>query len=201
VIVWQLMLGPESAHDNLGTALTWVLWWPLIPLFFVLVGRFWCAVCPFGWLQDQVQKLVAVNRPVPAFLKRYGIWIIDASFIFITWADHVWGIVDSPWGSGLLLLTMTTFVVGTAAFFQRRAFCRYLCFLGGVAGNYSRTGIVTLRADTAVCETCTSRAACFNGTETTPACPVFEFPARWTRTRTATSAPAASRAARTAPSA
>jgi polyferredoxin len=176
VIVWQLMLGPESAHDNFGTALTWVLWWPLIPLLFVLVGRFWCAVCPFGWLQDQVQKLVAVNRPVPAFLKRYGIWIIDASFIFITWADHVWGIVESPWGSGLLLLTMTTAVVGTAAFFQRRAFCRYLCFLGGIAGNYSRTGMVALRADAEVCKTCTSRAACFNGTATSAPCPVFEFP-------------------------
>ena len=176
VIVWQLMLGPESAHDNLGTALTWVLWWPLIPIVFLLLGRFWCAVCPFGWLQDQVQKLVAVNKPVPAFLKRYGIWIIDASFIFITWADHVWGIVESPWGSGLLLLTMTTLVVGTAAFFQRRTFCRYLCFLGGVAGNYARTGMVALRADAEVCKTCTSRAACFNGTATTAPCPVFEFP-------------------------
>lgn len=176
IVVWQLMLGPDSAHDNLGTAMTWVLWWPLIPIAFLLLGRFWCAVCPFGWLQDQVQKLVAASRPVPAFLKRYGIWIIDASFVFITWADHVWGIVESPWGSGLLLLTMTTVVVGTAAFYQRRAFCRYVCFLGGVAGNYARTGMVALRADTDVCATCTSRAACFNGTETTPACPVFEFP-------------------------
>jgi polyferredoxin len=178
VIVWQLLLGPDSAHDNLGTALTWVLWWPLIPIVFLLLGRFWCAVCPFGWLQDQVQKLklVAVDRPVPAFLKRYGIWIIDATFVFITWADHVWGIVESPWGSGLLLLGMTTAVVATAAFYQRRAFCRYVCFLGGLAGNYARTGIVALRANAEICASCTSRAACFNGTDTTPPCPVFEFP-------------------------
>ena len=79
VIVWQLMLGPDAAHDNLGTALTWVLWWPLIPIIFLLLGRFWCAVCPFGWLSDQVQKLVGVGRPVSPFLKRYGIWIIDAA--------------------------------------------------------------------------------------------------------------------------
>ena len=104
VIIWQLVLGPSSAHDNLGTALTWVLWWPLIPIVFLLLGGFWCAVCPFGWLSDQVQRLVGIGRLVPAFLKRYGIWIIDASFLLITWADHVWGIVESPWGSGLLLL-------------------------------------------------------------------------------------------------
>ena len=51
-----------------------------------------------------MQRLVGIGRLVPAFLKRYGIWIIDASFLLITWADHVWGIVESPWGSGLLLL-------------------------------------------------------------------------------------------------
>ncbi len=176
VIVWQLLLGPDSAQNNLGTALTWVLWWPLIPIVFLLLGRFWCAVCPFGWLSDQVQQRVGIGRPVPAFLKRYGIWIIDATFIGITWADHVWGIVESPWGSGLLLLGITTSVVATAAIFQRRTFCRYLCFLGGLAGNYARAGMVALRADTEICESCTSRAACFNGTETTPPCPLFEFP-------------------------
>jgi polyferredoxin len=176
VIVWQLLLGPETAHDNLGTALTWVLWWPLIPIVFVLLGRFWCAVCPFGWLSDQVQKLVGVGLPVPKALKRYGIWFMDATFIFITWADHVWGIVESPWGSGLLLLGMATAVVATAAFYQRRAFCRYVCFLGGVAGNYARTAVVALRADDEICKTCTSRAACFNGTASSPPCPLFEFP-------------------------
>ena len=42
VVIWQLMLGPDSAHDNLGTALTWVLWWPLIPIaigIFLLLER------------------------------------------------------------------------------------------------------------------------------------------------------------------
>ena len=153
-----------------------MLWWPLIPIVFLLMGRFWCAVCPFGWLSDQVQRYVGIGRPVPAFLKRYGIWIIDATFIGITWADHVWGIVESPWGSGLLLLGLTTAVVATAAVFQRRAFCRYLCFLGGLAGNYARAGMVALRADPEVCATCTSRAACFNGNATSAPCPLFEFP-------------------------
>src|SRR5687767_15818115 len=39
LIMFQLLLGPESAHDNLGTALTWVLWWPLIPIIFLFLGR------------------------------------------------------------------------------------------------------------------------------------------------------------------
>lgn len=176
LVAYQLLVGPDAAHDNAGTALMWVLWWPLIPIVFVLLGRFWCAVCPFGWLSDRVQSIVGVNRPVPTFLKRYGIWIIDAQFLAITWADHVWGIVESPWGSGVLLLLLTTAVVVSGAFFQRRTFCRYLCFLGGLSGNYARTGALELRADTDVCRTCTSRAACYNGTESVAGCPLFSFP-------------------------
>lgn len=176
LVAYQLLFGPDAAHDNAGTALMWVLWWPLIPVVFVLLGRFWCAVCPFGWLSDTVQRLVGVNRPVPAFLKRYGIWIIDASFLLITWSDHVWGIVESPWGSGVLLLLLTTAVIASGAFFQRRTFCRYLCFLGGLSGNYARTGMVELRADPEICRTCTARAACFNGTDRVAGCPLFSFP-------------------------
>jgi polyferredoxin len=176
IIVYQLVAGPASAHKNLGTALTWVLWWPIIPIIFVVFGRFWCAICPFGTLSDLVQKFVGNQRPVPAFLRKYGIWIIDALFILITWSDHVWGIVENPWGSGVLMLMLTTGVVVSGAFWQRRAWCRYLCFLGGLSGNYARAGMLQLRANTDICATCKSRAACFNGNENGPGCPMFEFP-------------------------
>jgi polyferredoxin len=176
LVAYQLLAGPQKAHENAGTALMWVLWWPALPLVYVLFGRFWCAVCPFAALSDLVQKLVGANRPVPPFLKRYGIWIIDATFLAITWADHVFGIVGSPWGSGILLLLLTFSVIVSGAFFQRRTFCRYLCFLGGLSANYARTGMVTLRAKPEVCATCTAKAACYNGTETVAACPLFSFP-------------------------
>jgi polyferredoxin len=180
LVAYELFAGPDIAHHNSGTALMWVLWWPLLPLAFVLLGRFWCAVCPFGAISDVVQKLVGVNRPVPRFLKKYGIWIIDAQFLAITWSDHIWGVVGSPWGSGVLLLLLTTAVIASGAFFKRRAFCRYLCFLGGLCGNYGRTGLVELRADTAVCAGCTSRAACYNGADVdgrrVAGCPLFSYP-------------------------
>ena len=176
LVAYELLAGPQAAHDNAGTALMWVLWWPVIPIVFVLLGRFWCAVCPFGAISDLMQKWVGVNRPVPAFLKANGIWVIDASFLAITWADHVWGIVESPWGSGVLLLLLTTAVIASGALFQRRTFCRYLCFLGGLSGNYARTGMVALRANTEICSTCTAKAACYNGTGAVAACPLFSFP-------------------------
>lgn len=175
IIVYQLLFGPRSAHENFGTAMTWVIWWPIIPLVFLLLGRFWCAVCPFATLSDVVQKWVGNNRPVPVFLKRYGIWIIDAVFILITWADHVVGIVESPLGSGLLLFLLVTGVVFSGAFFERRTWCRYLCFLGGLSGNYSRAGMLELRADSEKCRKCNDKY-CYKGKGNIPGCPMFELP-------------------------
>lgn len=175
VIMFELILGPESAHDNFGTAMTWVLWWPLIPIIFLFLGRFWCAICPFATINDLVQKFVGNNRPVPKFLKKYGIWIIDALFIFITWSDHVWGVVENPVGSGVLMLTLTTGVIASGSFFERRTFCRHVCFLGGLSGNYARAGMLSLRGTPEICATCTI-AACYKGTEKAPGCALFEFP-------------------------
>ena len=174
-IMFELLLGPSEAHNNLGTALTWVLWWPLIPIIFLFVGRFWCAICPFATINDLVQKFVGNNRPVPRFLKKYGIWIIDAFFIFITWSDHVWGVVENPLGSGIMLLTLTTGVIASGSFFERRTFCRHVCFLGGLSGNYAQAGMLSLRATPEVCATCKT-SSCYKGSEKAPGCPMFEFP-------------------------
>jgi len=176
LIAFELLVGPSDAHSNFGTALMWVLWWPLIPIIFVLLGRFWCAICPFATLNDLVQKFTGMHLTPPAFLKNYGIWIIDGLFILVTWADHVFGIVKSPLGSGVLLLLLTTSVIASGAFFQRRTFCRSLCPIGGLSGNYARTGIVTLQANTDICLTCKAKAVCFNGGEIAPECPLWQFP-------------------------
>ena len=174
-IVFELIAGPTDAHDNFGTAGTWVLWWPLLPILLLFFGRFWCIVCPFGLLNDVVQKFVGNKKPVPKFLKKYGIWIIDITFLMITWSDHVWGIVENPRGSGVLLLMITTAVIFSGALFERRTWCRYLCFLGGLSGNYSRAGMVKLRATPEICKKCTT-ASCYKGTNEVPGCPMFEFP-------------------------
>lgn len=174
-IVFELLAGPGEAHDNFGTAATWVLWWPLIPIIFVLLGRFWCAVCPFATVSDWIQKFVGNNRPVPKFLRKYGIWLIDIFFILITWADHTLGIVENPRGSGFLLLLIVTGVVASGAFFERRTWCRYLCFLGGLSGNYARSGGLELQTTPSKCAKCTTQS-CYNGDGKVAGCPMFEFP-------------------------
>jgi polyferredoxin len=176
IITWQLLAGPSAADENMGSVFTWVLWWPILPVLFLALGRFWCAICPFGVISDLVQKIGGRNRPVPKFMKKYGIWFIDVMFVLITWADHIFDIFGTPVYTGAMMLAIVTGVVVSGAVWQRRAWCRHLCFLGGLAGNYARNGMMELRATPEICSKCKSKAACYNGNEKIAGCPVFEFP-------------------------
>jgi len=71
IIVYELVMGTVDPSKNFGTTMTWVLWWPIIPVLFLVTGRFWCAICPFGKLSDIVRKFVGSKRPMPKFLKKY----------------------------------------------------------------------------------------------------------------------------------
>jgi polyferredoxin len=176
LIMVETLFGTEVVHDNAGSAIVWILWWPLLPLSYFVVARFWCTVCPFPVVGDLLQRLAGRRLPMPAFLKKYGIWIIDAWFIGITWADHVFGIVASPRGTGYLLLMILAGVVTMSLVFERRTFCRSVCFLGGLSGNYSMTSSLALRANRANCKDKCHDMWCAKGSERAPACPMFETP-------------------------
>lgn len=174
VIIYQLLFGTVNSHANFGSTMTWILWWTILPFMFIFLGRFWCAICPFGKLSDIVRRFVGNEQPLPRFLKKYGIWIIDIFFILITWGDHIWGLVNSPRGSGYLLLVLITMVVITSVYYERRTFCKTLCFLGGLSGNYSRIGMLELRGNYDICRTCKTHD-CFKGNDKTEGCPMFQY--------------------------
>ncbi|MDP2607094.1 MAG: 4Fe-4S binding protein, partial [Deltaproteobacteria bacterium] len=47
----------QDGAKNLATKLTWILWWPGIIFTFILVGRLWCVMCPFGTLNEWAANL------------------------------------------------------------------------------------------------------------------------------------------------
>ena len=53
-----LWLGPQTRSDNPALNLFWAWWWPLILLSYPLVGRLWCAVCPFMVWGRIIQAIV-----------------------------------------------------------------------------------------------------------------------------------------------
>ena len=62
-------------------------------------------------------------------------------------------------------------------FFERRAFCSHLCFLGGLSGNYSMTSSLAFRANLDNCKKVGCKDLwCANGSERAAACPLYETP-------------------------
>jgi ferredoxin len=177
VVMLATLFGPTMVEDNVGSTVVWILWWPLLPLSYFLFSRFWCTVCPYPVVGEWFQRLTGVSLKVPRFLRRYGIWIIDLTFLFITWADHVFGIVESPRGTGYLLLAMLGGAIVMSLFFERRAFCSHLCFLGGLSGNYSMTAPLAFRANQDNCKKVGCKDLwCANGSPRAAACPLYEVP-------------------------
>lgn len=175
LILYFLLAGPPNAHDNLGSSLVWVIWWPALPLMFLFLGRFWCGICPMSGLSDLVQRFLGHRRPVPLWLKRWGVWIVASAFLLITWLDAVSGLVQSPPRSAILLLAVTAGVLLCGVLYERRTWCRYLCFIGGMSRNYAMTSLLELRAGEEKCRECHT-FDCVRGSGRIGGCPMFVFP-------------------------
>ena len=175
IILIQLFFGKDEASYNFGSVMVWIFLWPIMPVLFLLFGRLWCSVCPLSRVSDEVQKNVGMHKSVPKFLQKYGVWVIIAAFLVITWSDIVFGLVESPRNTGYLLLFVFAGVVLMGAVFEKRAWCRYLCFLGGLSSNYSMSSALELRADSGICKTCKT-PSCYKGDGKTEGCSMFEYP-------------------------
>ncbi|MDO9098484.1 MAG: 4Fe-4S binding protein, partial [Candidatus Methanoperedens sp.] len=160
---------------NFGSVMVWIFLWPILPILFLVFGRLWCTVCPMSRVSDEVQKNVGMHKKVPKFLQQYGVWIIIAAFLIITWSDIPFGLIESPRLTGYLLLFVFAGVILMGAVYEKRAWCRYLCFLGGLSSNYSRSSALELRADSEICKTCKT-PLCYKGDGKTEGCSMFEYP-------------------------
>jgi len=174
-ITYYFFWGSLSYSQNPGSILAWTLWWPLVPLTFILLGRIWCVICPIPLVGEFFQKFIRPTRRPGRFLIKYGIWITDGIFIAITLFDRLYGMVDKPWLSGMIFLLITGGAIILSIRYERRSFCKHICFLGGVSGNYSMLAGVSIESKNPErCATCRVRA-CYFGSGNTPGCPYAQF--------------------------
>jgi hypothetical protein len=90
-------------------------------------------------------------------------------------------LLTSPKITGIVLAVMLAAAIGLSAIFERRAFCRYLCPVGGFIGLYSQMAPMELRVkDKQVCVTCIGKP-CYNGSSAGYGCPWDVFPGGLTR--------------------
>ena len=165
VVNLVLWLGPQDRAANPMLNLFWAWWWPLILLSYPLVGRLWCAICPFMVWGQIAQKLTPWRKKSwpHGDMDRWGAPALAAGFASILLWEEVWNLENTAWLSSCLLLLITAGAVIGSTVFEKRFWCRYLCPVGGMNGLFAKLSILELRAEAGTCSGSCSSYTCFKG--------------------------------------
>jgi len=182
------LIGTPVGSHNFSIVFVWIAWWAILILVAVpFFGRGWCAVCPIPlpgeWLQRGAMLAPPEKRPkwlnlrVPKIFR--NIWLQNISFLLLALFSSV--LLTTPSVTGIVLAVMLFAAIGLSTVFERRAFCRYLCPVGGFIGLYSQTAPIELRIkDKQVCVMCEGKP-CYNGSAAGYGCPWDVFPGGLTK--------------------
>lgn len=182
------LIGTPVGSHNFSIVFVWIAWWAVLILVAVpFFGRGWCTVCPIPlpgeWLQRGAVLSPPDKRPkwlnlrVPKMFR--NIWLQNISFLLLALFSSV--LLTSPNITGIVLAVMLLAAIGLSMIFERRAFCRYLCPVGGFIGLYSQTAPIELRIkEKQVCVKCEGKP-CYNGSAAGYGCPWDVFPGGLTK--------------------
>lgn len=172
---------PVGSH-NFGIVFVWIAWWALLMLIVVpLLGRGWCSICPIPlpgeWLQrgavlGPTGKGFGLNRRWPNRLR--NIWLQNVAFALVALFSAV--VLTEPRVTAVIFAAFLFMALGTSLVFERRAFCRYVCPVGGFIGLYAQAAPVEVRVkDTAICAAHIEKT-CYLGNAEGYGCPWQVFP-------------------------
>ncbi|PNH01184.1 Nif-specific regulatory protein [Tetrabaena socialis] len=207
LVVALLLWGPQvlrsdRLHNPMLTVF-WDGWWPLVFVSFPLLGRVWCAVCPFMIYGELMQRWRTTTEmglswgPLRKWprdsAERVGPAFLFSLFAAILVWEEVWDLPNSAALSGWLLIIITAGAVVFSSLFERRLWCRYLCPIGGMTGMFAKLAITEVRAKQGVCSGECTTYNCYKGGPATPpeglespGCPLYSHPAQLTDNRNCT---------------
>jgi len=182
------LIGTPVGSHNFSIVFVWIAWWAVLILVAVpFFGRGWCAICPIPlpgeWLQRGAvlappdKKPMWLNLRWPKALR--NIWLQNISFLLLALFSSV--LLTTPNITGIVLAVMLFGAIGLSTIFERRAFCRFLCPVGGFIGIYSQIAPIELRIkEKQVCASCIGKP-CYNGSAAGYGCPWDVFPGGLTK--------------------
>ncbi|MBE9045043.1 sigma 54-interacting transcriptional regulator [Pleurocapsales cyanobacterium LEGE 10410] len=195
LVVIVLFVAPQNRQENFALNLFWAWWWPLILIGFPVVGRLWCAVCPFMIYGEITQKLSLILFPRQLkkwprnSAEQWGGWFLFGLFALILLWEELWNLENTAYLSACLLLLITAGAMIFSAIFERRFWCRYLCPIGGMNGLFAKLSMTELRAQQGTCSAECTTYQCYKGGpakgegQETNGCPLYSHPAQLTDNR------------------
>ena len=186
--------GTTVGSRNFSIVFVWIAWWAILMLAAVpFFGRGWCSICPIPapgeWLQrgallgpgdhgsSKHASGLSLGRRWPSRLR--NIWLQNGAFTLTALFSAL--VLTQPSLTAVVLAGFLFTAVGVSLVFERRAFCRYLCPVGGFIGLYSQLAPLEVRVkDTAVCAAHTEKT-CYTGSSDGYGCPWLIYPGGLTR--------------------
>ncbi len=152
------LIGSRVGSHNFAIIFVWIAWWTALKLVFIpLGGRSWCSICPIPlpgeWLQQggilkKSGRHIGLNRRWPKRLK--GSWLQSSGFLIIGLFSAV-TLTDARL-TAWVLLGLFGLALALSLVFEKRAFCSYVCPIGGFSGIYAKAAPVEVRVvDRAIC--------------------------------------------------
>ena len=148
------------SKTNLTTSFIWRLWWPLVVLSAVFLGRVWCMICPM--------------EMVTRFFAKIGFKFRRPGWVLSGWVIPVFYMVILIFGVTLLQIDQNTkytswYLLGimgvavlTGIVFGKNTFCRYVCPIGYMLGLISKLAMWGWRVQKkSVCKECRDKS-CIN---------------------------------------
>lgn len=171
-VVAALAFGDANPEHNLGMYLLWGLWWAVLPLSFVVLGRLWCAICPVTLLGDWAAQAFPGRPAFPGFVGRNAAVFLVASFAAVHLANLWFAFEGERRATGALLA-----VLGSAAFaltlsFRDRRWCSALCPVGAMGSFLARLSLLRIANGAAPCPRECALRACDAGGAGPTLCPV-----------------------------
>ena len=187
-VIFVGIFGTAIPGLNFGAAITWYVWFCLVFVMMVVVGRAWCAMCPFGgfaeWIQrgtlwQRTQQTLGLGRKFPESVAQYGFVLPVASFLVLTWIEEYFNIAGpgNPASTSLMVIGIVASALAFFLVFERRSFCRYICPLTSLIGTVGSMGSVAgfRTRDREHCLTCETKD-CMRGGEDGFGCPWYTWP-------------------------
>lgn len=144
-------------NTNIVCLLIWGIWWPLMIISVVLLGRIWCSICPLELVSRISEKIGQVFHVKQAGLNktlRNGAVLLALYFLIHlliegTDADEV------PAYTAFLLTGIITLSIFTGFFFKNGALCKAFCPISLTLNAYSRRSMLAVRPESeAECVEC-----------------------------------------------
>jgi hypothetical protein len=152
------LFGSAVGSHNFAIIFVWIAWWSAFKLVFIpMGGRSWCSICPIPlpgkWLQQggilqKGRRGLGLNLRWPKKLR--GSWLQSGAFLLIGLFSAL--TLTDPRLTAWVFAGLFVLAIGLSLVFERRAFCSYICPIGGFSGLYAQTAPVELRIiDAEIC--------------------------------------------------